>query len=161
MEKKIKPTPEQKKLQAEILKKSKAEEKKKTFKYRIKKNKDLKICWFCWMWTDWIVLKRLEVEEFKNHPNFEEINEICNPCAEWIKDWVVMYCNGYNCYSKEKCNNVVIFNLDKIRKWFWDNSIEAGSEFEVWWCVGCSPDKKIHLTKESLEESYKNFNWKK
>lgn len=136
----------------EILKGVKKEEKKNTLKYRLK-NKNLRICWICWKWNDWIVMKKSEAELLKKNLH---IQEMCVTCKEWLSSWVQMICKWVNVHTKELCNSFYVLDLEMIKKYVPD--AELGSSFEVWWCPRCSCDKKIHLTRESINEAYNLIN---
>lgn len=129
--------------------------KKEWLTYRLK-NKELKICWICWKWNDWLVLKRSEAWLLKANP---QIIETCQTCKDAIADWVTMICMGINCHSKEPCNSFYVLDETMIQKYVPD--AEKWSSFEIWGCAACTPDRKIHLTKESVNQAYLNFNKQK
>lgn len=120
--------------------------------YRLK-NKDLTICWICGMGTDWIMLKKSEAGLLQTR---SDVLETCNTCRDAIHDWVSMICLGQHCHTKEPCNSFYVLDETMIQKYV--PEAEKGSTFEIYGCASCSPDRKLHLTKESVNEAYKTFN---
>lgn len=126
--------------------------KEKKLRYRLK-SKDLKVCWICWFWTDWIQIRKSESELLKKN---SQIVETCIKCKEWIASGVSMICLWQSAHTKEPCNAFYVLDEVMVQKYVPD--AEKWSSFEIRWCPACSPDRKIHLTKESVNEAYKNFN---
>lgn len=130
---------------------------KTTIEYKAEFIEWFSVCWICGKATDWTTIKKSEAEFLKNTP---KIQKTCSSCSEAIRGWVVMICKWYNCYTKDPCNNIVVFDTEKVSKAIWEE-VESWSSFEVYWCAACSPDKKIHMTKESLALAYNKYNkWK-
>lgn len=135
-----------------VTKKQWKEAKKKELRYRLK-NKNLKICWICWKWNDWLILKKSEAQLLKDNP---QILETCENCKTWVASWVSMICMWIDCHTQEPCNSFYVLDLDMVKKYVPD--AELWSSFEIFWCSRCTPDQKIHLTKESVNEAYIQFN---
>jgi len=126
--------------------------KKKGLTYRLK-NKDLKICWICWVWSDGLKLKKSEAWLLKDNP---QIIETCEACKKWIAEGVSMICLGENAHTKEPCNAFYVLDEAMVQKYV--PEAEKWSSFEIWGCPACSPDRKLHMTKQSVTEAYENFN---
>ena len=151
---KIKPTPEQKAKQTLLIRKSKEVEKTKTLRYRIKNNKELTVCWYCWIWTDWITMREKEAVYFNTLPEKRKV--MCPNCIKWLSSWVRMICEWHHYITGKPCRMEMVIDLEKIQKYA--PTAENWDTFEIQGCSLCSPDKKLHLTKESLNKAIKEYN---
>ena len=118
-----------------------------SLKNRLKKDKKLTVCWYCWMWTDWVIMMRREAELLKKN---EKRNKMCQPCIDRISNGVRMVCNWTHYLTWEACNFEMVLSMERVQKHL--PMAEKGTYFDIVWCPLCSPDQKLHFTQDSLNK---------